>query len=87
MILLIAPKLLRKRFNGMTLWPFVLIREKSLKEDTRFLNHERIHFQQQKEMLVIFFYCWYGLEYLLRVIQYKNRFVAYQNISFEREET
>lgn len=85
MIFIIVPKLLRKRFNGMALWPFVLLREEGLKNDTRFLNHERIHFRQQKELLVIFFYGWYGLEYLVRLIQYRNRFTAYRNISFERE--
>ena len=49
------------------------------------LNHERIHLRQQAELLVVFFYVWYGLEYLIRLIQYRNRHEAYKNISFERE--
>ncbi len=49
------------------------------------MNHEKIHLRQQIELLVIFFYVWYGLEFLFRFLQYKNRHKAYRNISFERE--
>lgn len=49
------------------------------------IRHEKIHIRQQKEMLVIFFLLWYGIEWLLRLIQYRNRMTAYKNISFERE--
>lgn len=84
-ILLVSPRLLRKNFNGMALWPFVVVKHHSLKEDAVFLNHEKIHLRQQAELLVVFFYLWYGIEFLLRWIQYKNRNVGYKNISFERE--
>lgn len=69
----------------MTLWPFVVLKHHSLKEDVVFLNHEQIHLRQQAELLVVFFYLWYALEFLFRLIQYKNRHKAYRNISFERE--
>lgn len=69
----------------MTLWPFVVLKHHSLKEDLIFLNHEQIHLRQQAELLVVFFYLWYALEFLFRLIQYKNRHKAYRNISFERE--
>jgi hypothetical protein len=36
-------------------------------------------------MLVIPFFLWYGLEYLIRFIQYRDWKTAYLNISFERE--
>src|SRR5690554_756120 len=85
MILLIRPKLLRKNFNGIALWPFVIVRNPDLCRDFIFLNHERIHLRQQIELLVVFFYLWYGLEFLLRWISYGNRNIAYRNISFERE--
>lgn len=49
------------------------------------MNHERIHFKQQIEMLWVFFFFWYGIEYLVRLLQYKNSYRAYRNISFERE--
>ncbi|PHR11762.1 MAG: hypothetical protein COA40_10640 [Aequorivita sp.] len=85
MILIVRPKLLRKNYNGITLWPFVVLKHHSLKKDAVFLNHERIHLRQQAELLILFFYLWYGLEFLIRLIQYKNRHKAYRNISFERE--
>ncbi|WP_432412764.1 hypothetical protein [Rasiella sp. SM2506] len=85
MILIVNRFLLRKGFNGITLWPFVVLRNKQLKEDTRLLNHERIHLYQQAELLIVFFYIWYGVEFLVRWFQYKNRHLAYRNITFERE--
>ena len=85
MIVLVNSLLLRKGFNGITLWPFILVRSKDLKEDPIFINHEKIHLRQQLELLIVFFYIWYGLEFLVRLLQYRNRYQAYRNISFERE--
>ncbi len=85
MILLIRPELLRKNFNGMTIWPFVILQHANLKNESIFINHERIHLKQQIEMLVVFFYFWYAIEFLIRLVQYRNRHLAYRNISFERE--
>lgn len=69
----------------MTLWPFVVLKHHSLKEDSVFLNHESIHLRQQAELLIVFFYLWYALEFLIRLIQFQDRHKAYRNISFERE--
>ncbi len=85
MIVLVNSLLLRKRFNGMSLWPFILVRTPELKKDQVFINHEKIHARQQIELLIIPFYFWYGIEFLIRLIQYKNRDEAYRDISFERE--
>lgn len=85
MILIISSKLLRKNFNGISLWPFVILKHHELKNDVVFLNHERIHLRQQVELLVLFFYLWYGIEFLLRLAKYRNKSQAYRNISFERE--
>lgn len=49
------------------------------------VNHEEVHAEQQKEMLILPFFVWYGLEFLVRLIQYRNWSRAYRNISFERE--
>ncbi len=81
----ISKFIIPKRFVGLAIWPFIFLRHKKHLGNEALINHERIHLKQQKELLVIFFFIWYGLEYLLRFIQYKNRFIAYQNISFERE--
>lgn len=47
--------------------------------------HERIHTYQMLELLVVFFYLSYVIEWLIRLIQYRNRLDAYYNISYERE--
>lgn len=46
------------------------------------INHEMIHWKQQAEMLFLFFYLWYGFEWLVRRIKSKE---AYYKISFEKE--
>lgn len=46
------------------------------------INHELIHTEQMKEMIYVFFYLWYFVEWLVRLFGKGN---AYRNISFERE--
>ncbi len=85
MLLVVNKYLFRKRFVGITLWPFVFMKHADLKRDANFINHERIHLRQQLEMLILPFFIWYGIEYIIRLLQYKDRYTAYRNISFERE--
>ena len=85
MFLVVNRFLLSKRFVGITLWPFIVMKHANLKNDTVFINHERIHLRQQIEMLILPFFIWYGIEFLMRWMQYKNGYLAYRNISFERE--
>lgn len=49
------------------------------------LNHEEIHTKQMQELLYIFFYLWYLIEWLIKLLFYFNFKRAYKNISFERE--
>lgn len=49
------------------------------------INHETIHTKQGQELLWIGFYLWYIIEYLIRLIMYRDTKLAYKNISFERE--
>ena len=60
---------------GITLFPFIILRE-GHRDDKVLLNHEKIHLEQQKELLVVFFYIIYFVEWL---------FKGYRNISFEKE--
>ncbi len=69
----------------MAVFPFIIIKEADLKQDKVLVNHEKIHLRQQLEMLVLFFFIWYTIEFLVRYIIYKNRMQAYRNISFEKE--
>jgi hypothetical protein len=47
------------------------------------ISHESIHTAQMKEMLYVFFYLFYVVEWIIRLPRYKGK--AYENISFERE--
>ena len=67
----------------MLVWWLILRRGTPV--TSRLINHEEIHAKQQKEMLIIPFFIWYGIEFLFRLIQYRNWHEAYINISFERE--
>ena len=49
------------------------------------LNHEQIHTEQMKEMLYVFFYLWYLIEWLVRLIILSDSHQAYRAISFEQE--
>ena len=70
----------------MAIWPVIFIRQEHAGRYTaKYDNHEHIHLQQQKEMLLIFFYLWYGIEFLIGYAKYRSRMQAYRNISFERE--
>lgn len=85
MILIVNKYLLAKGFRGISLWPFVVLRHKESAGDKIFLNHERIHLKQQQELLVLPFFVFYLAEFVLRYIMYQNSYMAYRNISFERE--
>ena len=58
-------------------------RDKEISDVT--LNHELIHTEQMKEMLYVFFYLWYGVEWLVRLIILCDSHKAYRAISFEKE--
>lgn len=73
---------LPKKVTAMAIFPFVLTKGK-IGDIT--MNHERIHLRQQVEMLILPFYLFYVIEYLVRLVQYRDRNKAYRNISFERE--
>lgn len=53
--------------------------------NARVHNHEFIHTLQQREMLFVVFYLWYLVEWLVRIVMYRDVVEAYRNISFERE--
>lgn len=73
-----------KRFKAINLFGFIFVRHGVVLAD-RAKRHESIHTAQMREMFYIFFYLWYGVEWLVRLVQYRNAMTAYYNISFERE--
>lgn len=74
-----------KGFFAINLFGTYFIREeyKNTKIPKETLNHEAIHTAQIKELGYIFFYIWYFLEWLIRLVI--NGRYAYYWISFERE--
>ena len=85
MRILVSKILFIKNFQGIALWPFIVLKKTSLKKNKIFINHEKIHLAQQVELLVLPFYIWYAIEYLIKLVIYKNKYLAYCNLSFERE--
>ncbi|CAN5167594.1 hypothetical protein BH23BAC2_BH23BAC2_15360 [soil metagenome] len=85
MILIVNKYFLARGFRGVSLWPFLIVRNKQDCNDKVFMNHESIHMKQQLELLIIPFYVWYFIEFLWRFLLYRNAYNAYYNISFERE--
>lgn len=84
MIIKHLPLLKNTRIAGITLFPFIFIRDKHRLNDKRLINHEKIHIRQQIELLVIIFYLIYVINYIILRFKY-NHDKAYRNIVFERE--
>lgn len=74
-----------RNYVGLCLFPFIILREESLRADKVLINHERIHLRQQAELMVLFFYVFYLLEWMLKSLYYLDCYRGYRNISFERE--
>jgi len=76
---------LPKDVSGMALFPFILVKEKKMKKDEVLINHEKIHLQQQLEMLILPFYLAYFMNYFFNLWSYGSHKKAYFNIFFEKE--
>ena len=71
-----------RSFLAITLGELILTTDEL---DAYELNHELIHVAQQRELLYLPFFLWYGLEWLILLIKYRDGMQAYRNIRFERE--
>lgn len=76
-------KFLFSGVSGVTLAPFGIYLSKRGLSNEQTIRHEKIHWKQQMEMLILPFYVWYLVEYLVRSIT--DRGNAYRSISFEQE--
>ena len=70
-----------KGYKCINLFGILFVRGNARIDDIT-LNHEKIHTAQIKEMLYVFFYLWYLIEWIIRLFMEGN---AYRNISLERE--
>ncbi len=69
----------------MAIYPFILLKDRDQKADNFLINHECIHLKQQIELLIVPFYLLYFFNYFINLIRYKNHYLAYFNIVFEKE--
>lgn len=74
---------LEKSVVGITLCPFGIYLKENYLNDKILINHESIHWKQQLEMLIIFFYFWYLIEWIIRILV--NGKKAYVLLLFEQE--
>lgn len=81
-----------KGFAAVNIFGVVFVREEAQtyfdydpNSYTRMINHEGIHTKQMQELLFMPFYVWYLLEWVVRLVMYRDMRKAYRNISFERE--
>jgi hypothetical protein len=88
MPIIITSKFLTKLFSivisvyAITLFPFIILSEEV---DEYTMNHEMIHFEQQKELFVVGFYVLYAYDFVKGMIKYKDKHLAYFLIRFEQE--
>jgi len=71
-----------RNFLAITLGELILTTDRL---DACELNHELIHVAQQRELLYLPFFLWYGLEWLVLFVRYRDGMKAYHGIRFERE--
>lgn len=88
--MIIVSRLLTTLFSlgkaqGITLFPFIFLSSIGCKQNKQLVNHEKIHFRQAIELLVIPFYVIYIIEFIVRAIRLKSFHKGYLAISFEQE--
>lgn len=85
-MIIVCQRLLKNtHINAITLYPFIILRRPEDRRNAALLNHEKIHLRQQAELLLLFFYLWYVVEYYAALYRLGDADKAYRSISFERE--
>jgi len=88
---IVSPRLINmltfndKKVRAMAFYPFILYRHKNYADIKVIENHELIHHQQQRELLIIPFHLLYFLHFLYGLIKLKNYNKAYYHVCFEQE--
>ena len=73
-----------KGFKAINLFGILFVR-KNAEIDELTINHEEIHTAQMKELWYLLFYLWYAIDWLVKLVIYRNFRDAYVNVVFERE--
>lgn len=83
-IIQIKTKFFPQGYKAITIGPFIITKSNTVLDPID-IQHEGIHWAQEKEMLIIPFFLWYVIEFFIRLIIYRDWNKAYKNISFEQE--
>lgn len=73
-----------KGYKAMAILNFIVVKKGCIMKQVD-ITHEEIHWQQEKELLIIGFYLLYILFFLFYLIKYCNWKKAYRHIPFEME--
>ncbi len=71
-------------YKAITIFNMVFVRKGLVMRD-KDINHENIHWEQEKELLIVWFYLLYVIEFIVRLMMIRSWHKAYRSISFERE--
>jgi hypothetical protein len=75
--------LLGEDLAGVTIFPYIFTKNKDT--DKNIINHEKIHYEQYKETLIIGFPIILLLNLFFNLIRYQKMNKAYRMLLFERE--
>jgi len=84
----IRPKIMNKvfgGFSGVTFFIWQIYRNKTAYLNNTLVRHENIHVVQQIELLFIFQWVIYLINYVVLRFKGLNHYDAYRNVCFERE--
>lgn len=70
-------------YSTINICGILFTKKDSLSERT--IYHEKIHTRQMLEMLFIFFYLWYCIEYIIIRFFHSKQNCTYHDVSFEEE--
>lgn len=71
-------------YKAINLFGVLFVRQDAVIDEIT-LNHEAIHTAQMKELLYIFFYIIYIVDWLIGLMAYVSFSKAYRDICFEKE--
>lgn len=71
-------------YKAMAVGPFILVKNGATMTDVD-INHEAIHWEQQKELVIVGFYLLYVVVFVYQLIRTGQWKRAYRRICFERE--
>lgn len=73
-----------KGYKAITILNMIFVRNGTSLNEVD-IRHEEIHWEQEKETLIVFYYLWYVFEFLIRFMICLSFRESYRRISFEME--